>query len=307
MNGQARANMAVVAQRTRAYFAPVDRVSGTPKVFDPTKDADFLPSTTPPGWLDLGWVEGLKRTPGTHVEALRAGARGAVVAQVRCGLDARVECEFREWGKLQMALAGGGQHLNVLSGDSVAAQAGSTAVELKLDASGFAAGDLVAVDVDYSGETGYIGSGIAGAYVTDASKVGSDRDYVRRVTFNVARAASVNADALELEQPLPGGAPLAAARVQKVTAFLDREGGNFFQEWSALFVVEGEAGGRVCFYYPRLQAAAPAQENRVELQAPLEMTALRANLVALPYRDPIDGEQAVCWRVYWPATGAAAW
>jgi len=39
---------------------------------------------------------------------------------------------------------------------------------------------------------------------------------------------------------------------QVVVAFVDREGGSFFQEWSALFVVEAESGGRVCFYYPRL-------------------------------------------------------
>jgi hypothetical protein len=37
-----------------------------------------------------------------------------------------------------------------------------------------------------------------------------------------------------------------------VVAFVDREGGSFFQEWSALFVAEPESGGRVCFYYPRL-------------------------------------------------------
>ena len=37
-----------------------------------------------------------------------------------------------------------------------------------------------------------------------------------------------------------------------MAAFVDREGGSFFQEWSALFVAEPESGGRVCFYYPRL-------------------------------------------------------
>ena len=37
-----------------------------------------------------------------------------------------------------------------------------------------------------------------------------------------------------------------------MVAFVDREGGKFFQEWSALFVAEDESGGRVCFHYPRL-------------------------------------------------------
>ena len=55
-----------------------------------------------------------------------------------------------------------------------------------------------------------------------------------------------------LAQPLLGGAPAAGASAQVVVAFVDREGGSFFQEWSALFVAEEESGGRVCFYYPRL-------------------------------------------------------
>jgi hypothetical protein len=46
--------------------------------------------------------------------------------------------------------------------------------------------------------------------------------------------------------------PGSGASAQGVVAFVDREGGSFFQEWSALFVVEAESGGRVCFYYPRL-------------------------------------------------------
>jgi len=46
--------------------------------------------------------------------------------------------------------------------------------------------------------------------------------------------------------------PAAGASAQVVVAFVDREGGSFFQEWSALFVAEAESGGRVCFYYPRL-------------------------------------------------------
>ena len=36
-------------------------------------------------------------------------------AQFRGPLEARVEFDFREWGKLQMALAGGSEHMNVLA------------------------------------------------------------------------------------------------------------------------------------------------------------------------------------------------
>ena len=39
-----------------------------------------------------------------------------------------------------------------------------------------------------------------------------------------------------------------------VVGFCDREGSSFFQEWSALFVGEGQQGERVLWHYPRLQA-----------------------------------------------------
>jgi hypothetical protein len=49
-------------------------------------------------------------------------------------------------------------------------------------------------------------------------------------------------------------------KVQAVTGFVDREGGSFFQEWSALFVMEGGQGERIFFHYPRLQALGSAAE-----------------------------------------------
>ncbi|MGA1987643.1 MAG: hypothetical protein ABSG72_15360, partial [Candidatus Sulfotelmatobacter sp.] len=101
-------------------------------------------------------------------------------------------------------------------------------------------------------QVGYVGSGISAAYVSSAAAVNEDANYVRRVTFNVARVAEVTATSVVLAQPLLGGAPASGAGAQVVVAFVDREGGSFFQEWSALFVAEQESGGRVCFYYPRL-------------------------------------------------------
>ncbi len=68
---------------------------------------------------------------------------------------------------------------------------------------------------------------------------------MRRVTFNVGRVAEVTATSVMLAQPLLAGAPAAGASAQVVVAFVDREGGSFFQEWSALFVAEpgiGRAG-----------------------------------------------------------------
>jgi hypothetical protein len=252
-----------------------------------------------------------------------AGAKGAPAAQFRAGLGAAMSFDFLQWGKLEMALAGGSQHLNVLATDGtggsgmgnpalppVAVLAGSSATELVLGAgavSAFNAGDMVACDVDYAEQTGYVGSPAA-AYVTDPAKVNHDRDYLRRVTFNVARVGSVSATSLELTQPLVGGAPATGAQVQKVVAFADREAGSFFQEWSLLIAFTPESGGQVCFYYPRVQSASrltPGTEAETAIkQDSYAASALHAELVALPIADPVDGESVVCYRAYFPASSA---
>jgi hypothetical protein len=72
----------------------------------------------------------------------------------------------------------------------VVIQSGATATLLPLaaaDAAKFTAGQMVVVDVDYVGQTGFVGSPVSGAYVKAAL---TDVDYVRRVSFNVAMVAS---------------------------------------------------------------------------------------------------------------------
>jgi hypothetical protein len=136
-------------------------------------------------------------------------------------------------------------------------------------------------------------------------------------------------------QPLLGGSPASGASVQAVIAFVDREGGAFFQEWSALFVAEQESGGRVCFYYPRLSpnpgtasktsafgsgsnktltnnsktasSGAFLREEWVTLAKPLSAISLRAAFLALPYVDPNDGQTVLCYRSYFPAAMAAVY
>jgi hypothetical protein len=166
---------------------------------------------------------------------------------------------------------------------------------------GFTPGCIVAVDTDYSGQTGFVGSGVSAACVQSAATVGSDPDYVRRVTFNVARVSAVTANQLQLAQPLVAGAPANTMRVQPVLGFVDREGGSFFQEWSALFVMAGEQGERILFHYPRLQAMAGAAEATAALNGPIERIALSASFRALPVTDANDGEQTVCFRSFLPS------
>ena len=101
------------------------------------------------------------------------------------------------------------------------------------------AGSIIALDADYTGQTGFVGAPVSGAYVRQAL---TDVDYIRRVTFNVALVSQVSSTGLTLAEPLPGGAPAAGAKLQAVTGFVDREGGSFYQEWSALFVMQGSQG-----------------------------------------------------------------
>ena len=306
-----------VSRRVRAYFAAVERASDKPEIFDPAKQGAFPLDAPPSPWMELGEIANFKRSSGTQVGEMRAGVRGAVAGQYRANLDAKVECDFLEWGKLQMALAGGSQHMNVLAEDAnaearptggrplaaVAVLAGSSAGELVVGsdaAAKFAAGDWLAVDADYQQQTGYVGTGIAGAYVKDPADVSRDINYVRRVTFNVARVAQMTASSLLLEHALRCGVPEGAA-IQKVVAFTDREGGSFFQEWSALFVMEEESGGRVCFHYPRLMAAAAADRERaMTIATPISAVALHGVFTALPYVDENDGEPVLCYRNFFP-------
>jgi hypothetical protein len=86
---------------------------------------------------------------------------------------------------------------------------------------------------------------------------------------------------------------------------VDREGGSFFQEWSGLFVLVSETGGRILYHYPRLQAATPAQETKSTIAGSCEGWSLRASLIALPTKDVNDSEQVLCYRTYLPTTTAA--
>ena len=225
-----RAAMVPVTRRMRAYFAPVNRANETAAVFDPGKYGLFALDQPPAPWIDLGWIDNFQRFCATVSEPIRAGLKGAPSGQLHGPVDARVEFDFREWGKLQMALAGGSEHMNVLASDpNAAAQAsggtplaatavlaGSSASEIVVGAGAvdaFAAGDVVAVEVDYQQQTGYVGSGIAAAYVSDPADVNRDANYVRRVTFNVGRVAEKTTTSLLLAQPLLGGVPAAGAAV----------------------------------------------------------------------------------------------
>src|SRR5208283_3854544 len=310
---------APVARRVRGYFAPVNRAAQTPVLFDPAEQGGFSLDAPPAPWISLGWIQEFTRKAGSKSAAVLTGIPASPLEQVRETLEAQVSLEFLSWTKLTMALATGSQHMNLLAAASGAAPSadgataasavttlsGSTATFIALaaaDAAKFSAGSIIALDADYTGQTGFVGAPVSGAYVRQAL---TDVDYIRRVTFNVALVSQVNSTGLTLAGPLPGGAPAAGAKLQAVTGFVDREGGSFYQEWSALFVMEGSQGERIFFHYPRLQAMSGAEETISPLngknQNGQSRVMLRGQFLALPVTDPLDGERVVCYRSFLPA------
>ena len=310
---------APVTRRVRAYFAPVNRTAQAPVIFDPSQQGGFSLDAPPAPWISLGFIQGFARQAASKTAVIGSGSPAAALTQVRESLEAQVSLQFLSWTKLTMALATGSQHMNVLSAASGAAnaavgaqaapavvvQSGSTATSIALaaaDAAKFSAGQWIAVDIDYTGQTGFVGSPVAGAYLRKALV---DVDYIRRVTFNVALVAGTNTSGLTLAQPLLGGAPAVSAKLQALTGFVDREGGSFYQEWSGLFVMEGGLGDRILFHYPRLQPMTSAAESAFPLagkdKGKLERITLDAQFLAMPVIDPLDGERVVCYRSFVPA------
>jgi hypothetical protein len=306
--------MSPMVGRVSAYFAPVNRAAQQPTIFDAAQSGSFALNTPPAPWVGLGWIADFARKCGTKIEPIRTGAPSTTQLQARTEIEATVSFGFESWGKLQLSLSAGTQQMNLLKvatgataegsgGTAVPAtvlQTGSTATVLQVGATAaaaFAVGELVAVDVDYTTQTGFVGSGVSGAYVQTAL---TDVDYIRRVTLNVGRITAINAatGALTLEWPLIAGVPGASMKVSGVVGFCDREGSSFFQEWSAVFVGEGQQGERVIWHYPRLQAMNGAAEANIADSGGYEKMQLSAAFRALPVKDPVDGETVVCFRSY---------
>ena len=192
-----------------------------------------------------------------------AAARGGAGGGFEPGEDeveATVQLEFESWGKLQMALAAGSQQMNLLQTVAGAAANGSGGVgsgagcvERGVDGYGVECRgyggcgvqrwELVAVDVDYVGQVGFVGSGVSAAYVRPASDVASDVNYVRRVTLNVGQVVGIAAGVLQLGAPLLAGAPAAGMQVSAMAGFVDREGGELLSGVVGAVLDGWRAGG----------------------------------------------------------------
>src|SRR5882672_9047600 len=127
---------APVTRRVRAYFAPGNRTSQAPALFDPSQLGGFQLDAPPAPWISLGFVSGFTRKATSKTAVISSGIPAAAMAQVRESVDAQVSLQFLSWTKLTMALATGSQHMNVLAsanGASSAAVGGqaATAVEVQ--------------------------------------------------------------------------------------------------------------------------------------------------------------------------------
>ena len=107
-----------ISRRVRAYFAPVDRTSGTPTIFDAARDGGFAVDAPPAPWIDLGWCEAFTRRAETAVRALNTGSPAMPATQTRTAVEATVAVAFASWGKLQMALCSGAEKMNLLATES---------------------------------------------------------------------------------------------------------------------------------------------------------------------------------------------
>src|SRR5262249_12147471 len=110
-----RSQMAPASRVVRLYAAPVDRAAGVIAAYDPASPLGFNLDAPPWPWLDLGWAENFKRTSGTKYEELRTGPTAGVAVQCRAQPEATVEFDLLSWGKIQLALSGGTQQMNVLA------------------------------------------------------------------------------------------------------------------------------------------------------------------------------------------------
>jgi hypothetical protein len=287
-----------------------------PTVFDAAQMGTFALSSPPSPWVDLGWCSKFARKSETKIGALTTGAPAVVQSQVVTQVEATVQLQFESWGKIQLALAAGSQQMNLLqtangavangSGGTAAKAvplvAGSTATSLNVGAAAaaqFQVGELVSVDEDYVAQVGFVGSGVSAAYVSSPASVANDINYIRRVSLNVGRVVSIANGVLQLGAALLAGAPPSGMQVSPLMGFVDREGGGFFQEWSGLFVMDGERD-RVIYHYPRLQAMQGSAEIGEPVAGPLEKVKLAGGFRALPVKDANDGEMVLCFRSYLP-------
>ncbi len=85
---------APVARRVRGYFAPVNRATQTPVLFDPAEQGGFSLDAPPAPWISLGWIQEFARKPASKTSpvltGIPAGDAGAGARDARGAGELRV-------------------------------------------------------------------------------------------------------------------------------------------------------------------------------------------------------------------------
>ena len=324
-----RAGLRPVARQTRAYFAPVNRVSGATAVFDPSQNSGFQLDAPAAPWIDLGWIENFQRTSTSQIEALASGAAGAVAAQARQALGARIDFEFRDWGKLQMALSGGAEHMNVLATDPSASPvgsggipltavpllAGSTAVELVVGAgavAGFQPGGLRGMRCRLRAGSWVCGYGDRGRVCRGSGRCAARRqlcaagDVQCRASCAGYGHVIVADTGIAWRSASSGGGGAAGCRFRR-------------PRWrSVSATVVGTVCGRGRVRRTRVfllsdfesvhgEGGMGAGDSGRDSKNQSRSWALQASFTALPTVDINDGAVVLCYRSYFPGSGAAVY
>ena len=192
---------------------------------------------------------------------------------------------------------------------AVTPQSGSTSTSIPLataDAAKFAAGSIIAVDVDYTGQTGFVGTPVAGAYVRQAL---TDVDYIRRVTFNVALVSQVSCDRADAGRTIAGrraGSGRQGAGGDRICGPRRRQ---LLSGVVGTFCDGGQPGRESLL--PLSEAAELWQARKRQFhhstrknQNGQSRVLLKGQFLALPVTDPLDGERVVCYRSFLPAANA---
>ena len=85
---------APVARRVRGYFAPVNRATQTPVLFDASEQGGFNLDAPPAPWISLGWIQEFTRKPASKTSPVLTGIPAATLEQVRETLEAQVSLNF---------------------------------------------------------------------------------------------------------------------------------------------------------------------------------------------------------------------
>ncbi|MDR3735639.1 MAG: hypothetical protein P4L10_08895, partial [Acidobacteriaceae bacterium] len=73
---------APAARRVRAYFAPVNRTSQTPVLFDAAQQGGFNLDAPPSPWISLGWIKEFSRKSASKTSAVLTGIPASPLEQV---------------------------------------------------------------------------------------------------------------------------------------------------------------------------------------------------------------------------------